>query len=235
MKTLILASAFALALATPASAANLLTNGSFEDGGFGPWTVTALPLLNPGTLPVVIPYGSTAGYPGGAFGEAINPNTVLSASPDAVGRNVVYFSSDTANPQTLTQMLNLTAGTIYNVGFDYYAPLNGIQNPFDANLQFLVGGAPVGTILTAGSGAGTTAQTWFNFASSFTATSSGLQAVSFSYNGLGVTAADFAVDRVYVTAAVPEPGTWALMLIGFGAIGASLRRRRSARPVAQLA
>jgi hypothetical protein len=29
---------------------------------------------------------------------------------------------------------------------------------------------------------------------------------------------------------VPEPGTWALMLLGFGAIGASLRRRRSARP-----
>lgn len=29
-----------------------------------------------------------------------------------------------------------------------------------------------------------------------------------------------------ITAAVPEPSTWAMMLIGFGAIGASMRRRR---------
>ena len=37
-----------------------------------------------------------------------------------------------------------------------------------------------------------------------------------------------------VTPAVPEPGTWAMMLLGFGAIGFSLRGRRS-RQVAQVA
>lgn len=37
-----------------------------------------------------------------------------------------------------------------------------------------------------------------------------------------------------VAAAVPEPATWAMMLLGFGAIGASMRRRR-ARNVSQLA
>lgn len=35
-------------------------------------------------------------------------------------------------------------------------------------------------------------------------------------------------------AAVPEPGTWAMMLLGFGAIGVGMRRRR-ARPLAQFA
>lgn len=37
-----------------------------------------------------------------------------------------------------------------------------------------------------------------------------------------------------VAAAVPEPGTWALMLLGFGGVGVSLRRRRS-RTIAQFA
>lgn len=33
-------------------------------------------------------------------------------------------------------------------------------------------------------------------------------------------------DNIGVIAAVPEPATWGMMLLGFGAIGASLRRRR---------
>lgn len=34
------------------------------------------------------------------------------------------------------------------------------------------------------------------------------------------------VDTATQVGAVPEPGTWALMLVGFGAIGASMRRAR---------
>ena len=34
-------------------------------------------------------------------------------------------------------------------------------------------------------------------------------------------------------AAVPEPGTWAMLVLGFGAIGAAVRRRRRDRPVAE--
>lgn len=38
----------------------------------------------------------------------------------------------------------------------------------------------------------------------------------------------------YLTAAVPEPGTWAMMLLGFGAVGFAMRRRRTPR-LAQVA
>ncbi|UUR07682.1 PEPxxWA-CTERM sorting domain-containing protein [Sphingomonas glaciei] len=37
-----------------------------------------------------------------------------------------------------------------------------------------------------------------------------------------------------ISAAVPEPSTWAMMLIGFGAIGASMRRRRTVSALAQM-
>lgn len=38
-----------------------------------------------------------------------------------------------------------------------------------------------------------------------------------------------------VTAAVPEPSTWAMMLIGFGAVGGAMRRKRRQALIAQVA
>lgn len=39
----------------------------------------------------------------------------------------------------------------------------------------------------------------------------------------------FEVDNVTFSAAVPEPATWAMMILGFGLVGASMRRRSSVR------
>jgi hypothetical protein len=38
-----------------------------------------------------------------------------------------------------------------------------------------------------------------------------------------------------VPAAVPEPSTWAMMLVGFGAVGFAMRRRRKTQPKVQFA
>jgi hypothetical protein len=35
------------------------------------------------------------------------------------------------------------------------------------------------------------------------------------------------LDGVSLMAAVPEPTSWALMIVGFGAVGATMRRRRT--------
>lgn len=61
----------------------------------------------------------------------------------------------------------------------------------------------------------------------FTATGGDvIRSIAFDTNGSGV--ADLRQVRIGgVAAAVPEPGTWALMLLGFGAVGVSMRRRRS--------
>ena len=52
--------------------------------------------------------------------------------------------------------------------------------------------------------------------------------------GFTAGAATLTITRAAV-AAVPEPGTWAMMLVGFGAMGVSLRRRRKPVTIAQLA
>lgn len=216
-KRSIFAVGLALAMATPAmSATNLLTNGSFE-GGFAGW---GLSNVGGGSAPQVIDYLSTTP---GAFGEAVLTNAVSSLSSDLVGTKLAYFSSDVATPDSLTQTVGLVLGQTYNIGFDYYVPLNGTNNPNDATLSFLVNNVAVGSTLTAGNGSLLT-KTWYNFSTQFTASASAPAVFEFRFVGLGITAADFAIDRVYVQA-VPEPATWMMIIFGFGLLGHAMRRR----------
>lgn len=80
---------------TPAVAANLITNGSFDNGLSGRTVTTT----GGGTAPRMASYGGS-----------INANTVASLSLDAVGTSVAYVSPDTANPHTLSQTVNLIRG-----------------------------------------------------------------------------------------------------------------------------
>ena len=57
------------------------------------------------------------------------------------------------------------------------------------------------------------------------------QSLSYSVAG-GATYGPDRLGAVTVGAAVPEPATWAMMLVGVGALGATLRRRRQAAALA---
>ena len=47
-----------------------------------------------------------------------------------------------------------------------------------------------------------------------------------NYNYIGFNATSVKANAAITASAVPEPATWAMMIVGFGAVGYSLRRQR---------
>jgi hypothetical protein len=200
-----------LILSSSGAGAAIITNGGFETGNFAGWTV------NTGGDPkypqVVIQYGQSSPYPTGAFGE------IIPAAPGG-GTYGAYFVSDT-NAQSISQAVALAAGTTYTVSYDIYAPINGTHNSFDAYLQSATDGhlSPLFTAKTLGAG-------WVNYSAVFVA-GGGPYSFNFDFTPLGVPAADFVVDNIGISANVPEPATWAMMIMGFMGIGFLAYRRRA--------
>jgi hypothetical protein len=223
--------AAALLLASPTVAAtNLVNNGSFELGLAG-WNIGGID--NQGFPPVAIFYGMAAPYPMGAFGEAVPAdNAPGSLSPDAAGERGLYFVSDLTVDQSVFQLVFLTPGN-YQIGFSAYAPQNGFNNAGDA----LFSGSIAGVTLASYSVKGGVATTWQHFGGNATIVSAGFYPVAFVFNTNLFPSADVVIDRVYIIAgggggpeipAIPEPATWAMLIAGFGLVGATARRRRLA-------
>lgn len=215
----------ALAIAGSANAAtNLITNGSFETGNTFAWTYFGAGADLPGHQATIIPYNSNAGYPNGAFGEPIPPDNSASPSPDPVGNYAAYFVAD-ASLESLSQSVFLDVG-VYTIGFSVYVPFNGFNNSGDATFIGDVAGVNLANFTVDGSVPGQ----WNHYAGLANITTAGNYTTSFTYRSGPAPAGDFVVDRVYIVAgnAIPEPTTWALMIMGFGGAGAMLRRSRQA-------
>lgn len=234
----------AIALATPANAANVIKNGSFEAGPTGVgalpnWTRTNTPNNSPAQdQPAsVITYNNTLAYPLGAYGELVTPDSAVSDSPDAVGSKAAYFVGDFSANETWSQLTYLGVGN-YKIGFSYYLTRNGLNNANNASLATTILGVPVANTLITGSSA---AKTWFYASGVAQINVAGHYLTSLVFNSSGYPSKDVVVDRVFgirttdapdviippTPATVPEPQSWALMVLGFGLLGVSLRRRQS--------
>ncbi|MBS0360431.1 MAG: PEPxxWA-CTERM sorting domain-containing protein [Proteobacteria bacterium] len=229
-----------IAVAGGASAQNLITNGSFEAAGTtghgaitSPWTYSATFGTDTSHPATIIQYNSTNGYDSGAFGEPIPTAPQIVGDPDAPGNFAAYFVADDAT-ETLSQTVHLDAGT-YTIGFSAYIPRNGFNNSGDATFTGIVAAQPLVTFSVHASSS--QVQTWQTWAQTVNIATAGDYLTSFVYQSGPAPAADVVIDDVFIvkgdiTPGIPEPATWALMIMGFGGAGAMMRRRRTAAAAA---
>jgi hypothetical protein len=117
---------------------------------------------------------------------------------------------------TLTQMLNTVANQTYTISFD----LRNLRADAFNSFQVLFGGVQIYA-----SGAGGFPASYLTF-NGFTGTSTGAQtALVFNFRQ---DPSYYLLDNVSVQglAAVPEPATWMMLLLGFGMVGSVMRSRR---------
>ncbi|MFC0406608.1 SdrD B-like domain-containing protein [Roseomonas elaeocarpi] len=193
---------------------NLLTNGSFENTallgrpGYSGWTVSANTTSTPyGSGPGLGPEQittdgrtsyATTGLGNNGYGSVVAPDDANANYAGGSGTHAAFFLDDGAR-ESISQTVSLTAGQVYEIGFDLYQSVPGSGNPGDFLLTAAMGSQ---TVVTAGSSAGTPVAVgdWTHYASTFTATTTGTYTFSLNYQAGSGTAKDVIVDNVYVTA-----------------------------------
>jgi choice-of-anchor C domain-containing protein len=218
MKKIFLAAgiaALALAAAAPAGAVAIV-NGSFENAS-----------VNPGAGFTTLGNGSTAidGWVVGGLGV----DYIGGYWQAADGVRSIDLSGN--NKGGISQVLNgLTVGQVYTVHFDLAGNPDGgsptkVAVASDGGSQSSVFFFPQAGNTKADMG-------WTPEMFSFTATDT---SAKLTFSATVNDAFGPALDNVSITGGVPEPASWALMIMGFGGVGAAMRSRRRAQAVMQTA
>ncbi len=213
MKRYLIAAAMAVAVglaAAPASAASIV-NGSFELG------------TDPGPSFSTLAAGSSAitGWTiGGAGVDYISGYWNASDGVRSIDLSALSAGG-------VSQNITTVAGQTYKVTFDMAGnPDGGVgnrimvvtSNGFNPQINSFTVGAS-NTLSNMG---------WQSMSYMFTAGPGTITNIAFAsneYNAFGA-----ALDNVSISSAVPEPSTWAMMILGFGTAGGMIRssRRRNA-------
>ena len=187
----------------------------------------------PGTTPTTIPPGTTPPGPGGII--TIGSFGNLYAQPYGSTGRYYAVGPSTQTPGTV---LFGSLGAIYNLSFiwgsiDQYNSLtftDAAGNPLIGS-QYTWTGSQIAAMIPA-------------LANGNRSTANTNPLVTFFFDGLDPTLIGgmqmtslqnaFEIDDIAVNG-VPEPGTWAMMLLGLGVVGFAIRRRKSATELTQLA
>ena len=193
--------------ALPAQAAELVTNGTFSAGSSGYSTQYA------GTDADGYQYLTN------------NPRSVcdcfanIDGSTNGHGNQLVLDGAQNGG-YFFQQTLSIVAGTTYTFSFD--AANLGTAGPIP-NIAAFVNGVQLFM-----SGELPYDDAYRTYSGNFSAGSATSAIITLRDLTLAHSYNDFAIDNVSFTgsaAAVPEPATWAMMLVGFGMIGFAARKR----------
>lgn len=213
--------------ALPAAAANLVTNGDFEAGNTGFTSAYA--------------YTPASNTDEGQYTVRSNPfpwnSAFVSRGDHTSGTGLMYVGNGAPNLGDIvwqSSTIAISANTTYffeafamNVCCSFVLPGNS-----DPNFTFRIslnGGATsdLATLTIPANQAGT----WFGLSTNFN--SGAAKSVQLSLINANTVRAgnDFAVDDISLSTrsvvnGVPEPTTWAMLTLGFGAVGGLMRRRR---------
>lgn len=219
LRNALLATAAAALLASSAQAATL-ANASFETGALSPeWTFTD------GLVDVVTDADDASGDP--LLGEHYTATDGTFFAELTAGDADVYTLLSQAFTLSAASRISFDAAFLAfdeaadnGAGFDYnddaYVRIYAVGGPFN-EVVF------ASDVLTVGAYGHTS---WLHFVSSQLAAGDYIfeAGVRNATEGGPDYSSKLLIDNV--GASVPEPATWALMLIGFGGLGAALRRRR---------
>ena len=222
MKFLLLAAA--LLAAAPSAAANLVVNGNFSAGNTG-FTSPSYTYVAPGNY-------------GGAIGEALyavdtdafNTHFAWQSFADHTGDQAGLYMIVNGSGQSSVvwqQSVSVTANTAYN--FSAFAAnicCNAGFSQVTVNPSMLSLQANDGTgFVTLGSFTLSGVGTWLPTAGVYNNLNNTALTLRIINTNTQLEGNDFALDDISFSAVVPEPASWAMLVVGFGIVGASMRRR----------
>jgi hypothetical protein len=204
----------ALSLGSVASAAELIVNGDFESS------------------PVGAPPAGFTVFPGMEIQVENGQNYVFFAGGSGSGTSLTnqfasFGSGDMDNISVLSQVVSTMAGQMFNLGFDFGVFGSGSQT-LNVGIFDSESNMAINQFAVTRSGTTDLNTIFSSFNSAFTAQGA-LTRISFSVAGQNSVNVDGLLDNVSISGAVPEPATWGMLIVGFGAMGGAIRASRRRR------